>query len=316
MDNMDRKFIEAIEQRNIAEIRKIPKSDLHNHFILGGNRDYIHERTGVQIPLLNEKLLSMDEMHKWVSENIGEIFNSKEKRVLAIESCFMQAKNDGVTILEIGDDVWANGYYYNNDIDELIRTFQNVHMQIAPEIEFRSQIGLSRHCNIDILEKWIEPFWDKECFKSIDLYSDEMAQPIKNFKKIYRKAKEKGLLLKAHVGEWGNADSVKEAVEELELDEVQHGISAANSQSVMNWLTDNKIQLNICPTSNVMLGRVDSLKVHPIRRLFDNGIKVTINSDDVLVFNQGVSEEFLDLYTEGVFKAEELEIIRKYGLNC
>lgn len=148
-----------------------------------------------------------------------------------------------------------------------------------------------------------------------DLYCDEFAQPITNFKPIYRKAKEKGLLLKAHVGEWGDANSVKEAVEELELDEVQHGISAGSSPQVMNWLADHKIQLNICPTSNVMLNRVDNLKNHPIRTLFDYGVRVTINSDDILVFGQSVSKEYLDLYEAGVFSTEELNVIRKNGLE-
>lgn len=94
------------------------------------------------------------------------------------------------------------------------------------DIQALKLIPKSRHCPVNLLEEWIAPFLEKDCFFSIDLYGDEMAQPIKNFKSIYRKAKEKGLILKAHVGEWGCANSVKEAVEELELNEVQHGISA------------------------------------------------------------------------------------------
>ena len=186
---------------------------------------------------------------------------------------------------------------------------------IAPDIELRLQIGLSRHCKIKDLEEWIAPFWEHEGFYSIDLYGDELAQPIKNFKGIYRKAKEKGLILKAHVGEWGDANSVKQAVSELELNEVQHGIAASQSIQVMNWLSDHNIQLNICPTSNVMLARVESIKKHPIRELFDRGIKVTINSDDVLIFDSPVSGEYLKLFNEGVFTAEELDNIRMNGLK-
>jgi adenosine deaminase len=186
---------------------------------------------------------------------------------------------------------------------------------IGSDIDLRLQIGLSRHCKIVDLEKWIEPFLEHECFYSIDLYGDELAQPIENFKGIYRKAKEKGLILKAHVGEWGDADSVKRAVSELELNEVQHGISASQSPQVMNWLADNDIQLNICPTSNVMLGRVESIKKHPIRKLFDAGIKVTINSDDVLIFDSSVSGEYMKLFKAGIFNAEELDIIRMNGLT-
>ena len=128
-------------------------------------------------------------------------------------------------------------------------------------------------------------------------------------------AKDKGLGLKAHVGEWGSADDVWRAVEELHLDEVQHGIAAAGSPMVMRMLADNHIRLNVCPTSNVMLGRVDRLEVHPIRKLFDAGVEVTVNTDDVLVFGNGVSEEFLGLYQAKVFNAEELDVIRRAGLR-
>ncbi len=130
-----------------------------------------------------------------------------------------------------------------------------------------------------------------------------------------RMAKNNGLRLKAHVGEWGSADDVWRAVEELELDEVQHGIAAASSSAVMRMLAENHIRLNVCPTSNVMLGRVDRLETHPIRRLFDAGVKVTVNTDDVLVFGNGVSEEFLSLYQAKVFNADELDAIRRAGLS-
>lgn len=313
--NHSEKFIRSLKVNSIEALRRIPKADLHNHFYLGGNKEYIYKKTGKKIPSLNYKLNSMDEMHSWVNKNIGNVFEGKKGRILALEASFAQAIHDGITILEIGEDIWANGYFYDNNVEELLNVFNSIHNMIAANIDLRLQIGLSRHCKIKDLEEWIEPFWDYDCFYSIDLYGDEMAQPIERFKGIYRKAKEKGLILKAHVGEWGDADSVKRAVSELELDEVQHGISASQSQQVMNWLSDHNIQLNVCPTSNVMLGRVESIAKHPIRKLFDNGIKVTINSDDVLIFNSPVSEEYIKLYQGGVFTATELDIIRLNGLN-
>lgn len=308
-------FQNGLQLGDINLLQRIPKADLHNHFYLGGSRSYIYEKTNKHIPLLNKKLSDMSEMHSWVNHNIGSVFDGKEGRALALEATFAQAVSDGITVLEIGEDIWANGYFYNNNVCELLDVFNTAHQNIAPDIELRLQIGLSRHCNIQDLETWIEPFWEYEDFYSIDLYGDELAQPIENFKGIYRKAKEKGIVLKAHVGEWGDADSVKRAVSELELDEVQHGIATHQSPLIMKWLAEHNIQLNICPTSNVMLSRVKSIKNHPIRELFDNGVKVTINSDDVLVFNSPVSEEYLKLYNEGVFKAQELDVIRLNGLK-
>ncbi len=111
------------------------------------------------------------------------------------------------------------------------------------------------------------------------------------------------------------ADDVRRAVEELELDEIQHGIAAADLPTVMRFLADNRIRLNICPTSNVMLGRVKDLATHPVRKLYDAGIRVTINTDDFLVFGRSVSEEFLGLYQAGTFTAAELDQIRLNGLR-
>jgi adenosine deaminase len=83
----------------------------------------------------------------------------------------------------------------------------------------------------------------------------------------------------------------------------------------MRFLADNHIRLNICPTSNVLLGRIDSLAEHPIRKLYDAGVKVTVNTDDVLVFGQSVSDEFLNLYRARLFTAAELDEIRQNGLS-
>jgi adenosine deaminase len=135
------------------------------------------------------------------------------------------------------------------------------------------------------------------------------------FVPLYRRAKAAGLRLKAHVGEWGTADDVWRAVESLELDEVQHGIAAASSPAAMRFLADAGVRLNVCPTSNVLLGRVARMKEHPIRRLFDAGIRVTVGSDDPLVFGTSLSGEFLALFDAGVLTAAELDAIRLEALS-
>ena len=176
------------------------------------------------------------------------------------------------------------------------------------------QIGLSRHCQISYLEKCLEQFWGRREFYSIDLYGDELAQPIENFKDIYSKAKKQGLKLKAHIGEWGTAEDVQKGVELLGLDEVQHGIAAVQSPKVIKYLVDNNIRLNIVPTSNIKLGRVSKLAEHPIKTFYKSGVNVTINSDDILIFDSPISKEYLRLYEAGTLTAEELDAIRVNGL--
>lgn len=308
-------FIEAIKRENLDEIRRFPKADLHNHFVLGGNRGYLFDKTGYEIKPISAPLKSMSEMDAWSSKYIGNRFNSSEGRKLLIEATFAQAKADGVTVLEIGEDVWGLSEFFHNDIGELIAAFQEANNRIAPEIELRLQIGLSRHCPSDYLMHCLKLFWGHKEFYSIDLYGDELAQPIENFIPIYEKAAENGLVLKAHVGEWGTAQDIVTAVKALHLNEVQHGIAAVQDDDVIGFLVENDIRLNITPSSNVQLGRVPDMTHHPISQLYRSGVDVTINSDDVLIFDSDVSKEYLRLYQSGCLTANELDDIRMNSLQ-
>lgn len=308
-------FETALAAGDVAALRAIPKADLHNHFNLGGNRDFVREKTGVDVVPLDHVLNSMGEMHEWVGKHVGPAIKGPMGRMLGLEATFVQAKLYGVTRLDCGEDVWAMTLWENRDVARLTETMREIHQRVAPEIEWTPQMGLSRHCPIQYLMEWSAPFLELDFYQTVDLYADEFAQSIGVFKPVYRAAKAKGLRLRAHAGEWGTADDVWQAVEELELDEVQHGIAAADSPQVMRFLADNKIRLNVCPTSNIMLGRVESMAVHPIRKLFDAGVIVTVNTDDALMFGIGVTDEYLALYRAGVFTAAELDQIRLNGLT-
>jgi len=307
-------FQAALARGDLQALRRIPKGDLHNHFFLGGNRALVSEWAGRDIAPLDRKLASMAEMHAWTQSHLAELFAGAQGRLRAFEATFVQAGLDGVTRLEIGEDVWAITLY-GGSAAKVTDELKGVHARVAPDIEWIPQLGLSREVLVPIQMRRLEPFLELGFYRTLDLSGDELAQPIEAFKPLYRMAKKAGLRLKAHVGEWGDADSVQRAVEELELDEVQHGIAAAQSTAVMQFLADNRIRFNICPTSNVMLGRVDSLATHPIRKLYDAGVRVTVNTDDILMFGQSVSEEFLNLYRAGVFSAAELDRIRQHGLS-
>jgi len=308
--NMD--FRDALVHRDLDALRRCPKSDLHNH--LGGDPDFVFLRTGRRIVPLDRALSSIAEMHQWAEQNFGAMFSDAPGRLFGFEATLAQAQRDGVTRLEVGEDVWASTLF-EGSAQRVTDGLRALHRATAPNIEWIPLISMSRHCPVAALERWLAPFLDQRFYRSFDLSGDEFAQPIEVFKPLYRSAKAAGLRLKAHVGEFGTADDVQRAVEELQLDEVQHGIAAAASAGVMRFLADHRIRLNICPTSNVMLGRVESLAVHPIRRLYDAGIRVTVNTDDSLMFGRTVSEEFLALYDRRLFTAAELDEIRLNGLS-
>ncbi len=303
-------FRAALIAGDMDALRLIPKSDLHNHIVAGGTPDLL---PGASAGYLEHKLRSMDEMHAWVDGHYGKFLSSAEGRFEAIHATFTSAKRDGVTLLAGGEDIWAPTAF-DMTAETLTDTLKRIHRAAAPDLEWLPQLDMSRHCPVEALNAWLIPFLELGFYRTMDLSGDEFAQPIEAFRPLYREAKAQGLRLKAHVGEWGDADSVWRAVEELELDEVQHGIAAAQSPAVMRFLTDHRVRLNICPTSNVMLGRVDSMTEHPIRNLFEAGVIVTVNTDDMLVFGQSVSAEFLNLFRAGCLDAFALDEIRRNGL--
>ena len=83
----------------------------------------------------------------------------------------------------------------------------------------------------------------------------------------------------------------------------------------MRFLADNRIQLNVCPSSNVKLGYASSFKDHPVKVLYENGVKVTINTDDLLIFDSSIENEYLLLYRAGALTADQLNKIRENGLR-
>lgn len=304
-------MVEAID---IRTFRALPKSDLHNHCLLGGKRSVIEKYYGKKLAKFKASEPGIGDMNRWIGKVFRPFFELPGAFEKAVEAAFIQAKFDGVTRLEMSIDVLF-GSLFQIPAPRIVAALKYYHQAVAPEIEFLPELGFPRNKSMRMLLSGFEPYLDFNYFKSIDLYDDELAQPIGNFKELYRFAKKLGMKCKAHAGEFGSADSVKEAVEILELDAVQHGIGAAGSSAVMKWLADLQIPLNICATSNIKLKRVRSFKTHPIRTLFDHGVKVTINTDDVLVFGDGVSEQFLKLFKAGVFNASELEMIRMNGLS-
>jgi len=307
-------FQAALEARDIAAIRAAPKADLHVHGAGGGDRAFLKARTGRDIAPVEGVLASIHEMHAWFAANIGDLFDGPVGRGLALEATFVQAARDGVTRIEVGEDAWGITLQGGSAI-AVWDMLASAHARGGPQVEWIPQLGISRHCRVSDIERWMAPLLELGRFRTLDLSGDELAQPIEAFVPVYRRAKAAGLRLKAHVGEFGSADDVWRAVEVLQLDEVQHGIAAADSAQVMRALADAGVRLNVCPTSNVKLGRAPSLDAHPIRRLYDAGVRVTVGSDDPLVFGCSVSSEFLALYEAGVMTAAELDAIRLEALS-
>lgn len=308
---MNEQFEAFLKNHNLSGISSVNKSDLHNHLGKGGNVNYIASEFNLKIDPPPSTFESLSHMDEWFKENIKKHC----PYIKRLEAAFVQAAVDNISVLAASFGLDEKMNIGGMDVEAFIHTVKSFNQQFAPNTILLPELAFARWCDVDKEFSRLDEILSYNWFKSVDINAGESEQPIKNFKKIYRKAKEYGLRLKAHVGEFGTADDVMEAVEELELDEVHHGIASAKSEFVLNWLSKHKIQLNVCPTSNIMLRVVESYAVHPIRKLYDYGIPVTINTDDMLVFNQSVSQEYLNLFKSGLMTADELNHIREIGLR-
>lgn len=303
-------FIDALQNNDIAALAKIPKSDLHSHAGRGGHLSYIERYSNVKIKPPVCPFNSLGEMNHWFNENVKSVLPvSVDGYLKRIEAAFAQAAADNIAVLALSFDV--------SEIESLggmipfIAAIDILHKTFAPNTVFSPNLALGYTTNeLRSLDEIFSFAW----FKGIDIMNYMNTYSMQEMKGICRKAKECGLILKAHIGEFGEPEDVYRYGEELELDQIQHGVLAAKSPKIMRWLADNRIQLNVCPTSNVMLKVCDSYENHSIRTLFDYGVKVTVNTDDLLIFNSTVSEEYMKLYHAGM-PADVLDIIRKNGLE-
>jgi adenosine deaminase len=183
------------------------------------------------------------------------------------------------------------------------------------DIDFRPEIGVSKNRDPSPQIKLAMGCIESGLFKSIDLYGNEHAQKPEAYADLFRNAKRRGLKLKAHVGEFGDAVLVERTLRVLDLDEIQHGVAVATWEPLMKLIKDKGIRLNVCPSSNVTLSVVEDLQHHPIQTLVRNGVRVTINSDDKTIFGQTVTDEYLALFRAGTLTADELEAIRRESLS-
>ncbi len=121
----------------------------------------------------------------------------------------------------------------------------------------------------------------------------EVGFPPEAFAHPFALAGEAGVPAVIHAGETGTAASIRVAVEQLGAVRIGHGVAAVNDESVMAFLEEWQIPLEVCPSSNVCLKVVDALGNHPFKRMNDYGLYITLNSDDPPMFDTDINREYL-----------------------
>ena len=133
----------------------------------------------------------------------------------------------------------------------------------------------------------------KDQIIGVGLDSSEVGHPPEKFARVFAKAREAGFLIVAHAGEEGPADYVWQALDLLKVNRIDHGVRSEEDPKLMQRLIQEKMPLTVCPLSNLKLCVVDDMREHNIRRLLQQGVKVTVNSDDPSYFGGYMNDNFV-----------------------
>ena len=156
----------------------------------------------------------------------------------------------------------------------------------------------------------------KDHILGIDLADSERDFPLREFVPSVRKARDAGLKVTIHTGEDTPASFVKEVIELTDPDRIGHGIHAIEDMQVVELIKERDITLEVNPWSNYLTNSVRTIEEHPLKRLFDLGVKVTINSDDPEVLETNVNNEYCIAHEILGMSMENISTCNRYAYEA
>ncbi|RMG92333.1 MAG: adenosine deaminase [Chloroflexi bacterium] len=302
--------VTQIDSRLTPEILKaMPKIDLHRHLEGSLRLESLIEiahKYGLDLPAKTPEHLRPfvqitddppdHEIFLSKFQVLRNFYRSREAVQRLAYEVVADAAADNVRYLELrfSPQALANvrGFALDDVTDWVIEA---VHQA---ESDFKIQVGLIvtlvRHEPIE--QAWqVAEVAISRCGKGIvglDLAGDEVKFPPGPFVPIFQKAKEAGLGITIHAGEWASARSVKQAVRELYADRIGHGVRAIENSEVVKLIRDQGVALEVCLTSNLQTGVVRSMGHHPLVDMLDLNLLATLNTDDPSVSNSTLTNEY------------------------
>ena len=312
-------------ENKIQEIRLLPKIELHVH-IEGATSP----QTYFSLAKKNQVKLPCDNLSDW-----KRYFDFKDFEhfidVYGIAVSTIKKAEDFAFIIEnFYKHQEQNNILYSEaflSASFLVDTFGNQEILEAiqfgirqGEDKYKTKINLipdiSRHfpeTQSKVLELAIEGY-KKGVFIGLGLGGMEVNFPPNLFTDTFAKAKKTGLRVVAHAGEAVGPESIWGAINDLKVERIGHGIRSIDDKRLIRYLRENKIPIEVSPTSNYHLGVVSRSERHPIREMIDNGLTCTINTDDPAMFSTNISTEFELLYSQG-FSIKELYQLNKNAID-
>jgi adenosine deaminase len=291
-------------------VKSLPKTEIHIHaeatvsfdsyFRL--NKKYGADPT-LASPLDFRKLLAMDSLAAMIKNffYLQSLFRSSEDFQLVVSDVEAYARRNGIEYMELfvapSMILKQGGIDFVGIMDPLVEGFSSLASRGGPDVKLI--VDVSRTFGSENAARNLSHVLGyvarrpNDRMLGIGLGGQESGNPCIDYKGVFAEAKAAGLRVVAHAGEETGPESIRDAVLELGAERIGHGTSAIKDPALMDLLAERGIPLEICPTSNVITGKyVRSYAEHPIKSFLERGIAATLNTDDPVLFDIELVEEY------------------------
>lgn len=276
-------------------LNDLPKIELHVHLDGSVNLSLISNLSGNSLDTIKEKMVAPDKCIDL--KDYLERFNypcyfmqSKDNLELIARNLLDDLKKDNVIYAEVRFAPLKHmnsGLSINEVIESVISGFKD------NDIKINLILCMMRNDSFEDNKKVIEVAkkYLNRGVCAVDLAGDEHGYPTSNFIDLFELAKSYGVPFTIHAGEADGPSSVESATY-FGAKRIGHGIRCLEDYALVDEIIDKNIHLEVCPTSNVQTNVVDSISKHPIKKLFDLGVNLSINTDNRTVSNTSLTNEY------------------------
>ena len=283
----------------MRDVVTLPKTNLHVHLenaVRSSTLRDIAARNGVALPegLSNDRCVVTDFADFFIQNTAARacIIEAEDFRRVAYEFCEDEAA-DGVRYGEVTFTAGSHGERVGDWQKPLLAVIDGL---AAGEddfgVRFRLVLDHSRRRPVELAWRTLELALDHlDVVVALGLGGDD-AYPAEPFREVFEAAKSAGLRSVPHAGEAAGPESIREAIAHLQADRIGHGIRAVEDPDLVEDLRESGLALEVCPSSNVALGLVPSLAAHPLPRLIEAGLTVTLNTDIPTMTGVSIAGEY------------------------
>lgn len=296
-------------------VRALPKTETHLH--LEGSLAYelLHGSDPEKYPaapVWREPEYRFESFAQFDETLLGQAlpwFTSPERYYEAARVTFARHVDQNVRYVETSFHLGIVEFvdFSGQQIIEAIRA------AVPPELEVRIYAGMLRSNYAGSVRPVIDDLVNWDDLDGVDLHGFEPVPTEAWSAPVWEKLRSAGKVTKCHAGEFDGAHRVREAIEDLGVTRVQHGVRAIEDPAVVQLAVDREVTFDVCPISNVKLKVYDDMASHPLRQLMQAGVRCTVSSDDPLVFGNQVSDDYEALAWDGGFTRNELAQLARNG---